>query len=262
MTRLSLTRRALAVALPVILNTQAPASNAAAVQTWRLLNGEVSLPVPIACDGVELRDPVLVGSGSSGAVFAVRASAPHPPVAVLKVGWEGRAQASIENERRVLQHLNRADVPGVETVLAACSPAGGAGSSRTALLLSPLVEDPVERIEEINGDDAQRRAAVCLAETVVRILAARVATLDVQLLADRRTGTPLLVDFTEARIFPRGRELGSTDVALVGSFVSEMDALIPQGELQRLFSTRIKQALKEYPLDPELQDVAVAGFGL
>jgi hypothetical protein len=263
MTRLSLARRAVALVLPAVLSTRAPPGGATSLRTYTTLNGEVSLPSSFTCGAFELHNPVLVGSGSSGAVFEVQSSTPLPPVSALKVSWAGRAQTSVENERRVLQHLNRANVTGVETLHASCALAGDLDSPRTALLLSPFVERPVERIADLKSDEARQRAVVGLADTVVQLLAARVATVDVQLLADSATGKPLLVDFTEARILQSDLELSSSaDLALVSGFLSEADALVPDGPLRRRFAVRVMQALLQHPLDPTLQEMVVSGLGL
>jgi hypothetical protein len=44
------------------------------MQAWKLGNGEVELPDPLAIAGLQLQHPRLLGSGGGGAVFSMDAS--------------------------------------------------------------------------------------------------------------------------------------------------------------------------------------------
>jgi hypothetical protein len=246
----AVSRRALLA--PVLSACLFPAGQVLADETWRLANGAVTVPERWSCGGMELAAPELVGSGSSGAVFSSLSGTSRVAV---KISWATRgAVTSVENERRIIAHLNMAGATGVEKLVAACKLDG----QRTVLVLAPLVEDPVESIDDLSSPTAQARAADGLAMSLVQMLAARVATTDVQLLADA-SGEPLLVDFTEAKIMPTGE----ADMALVNSFVAEIDALFPAtGVVRERFIVAVSAALRTVQLEPDLEDALRVGLGL
>ena len=207
-------------------------------------------------------EPSLVGSGSSSAVFGI-SSADGARVAV-KIAWPGRASATVENEGKVLSALNRNSVQGVCKLRGACKLPG---SDRVVLVLDPLVPAPtIDRIESLASVPLQFKAVEGLGIALVQILAASVATTDVQILVNGASGVPLLIDFSEARLLgtaPGG--ISDLDIALAVSFVSEVDALVPsQGALRRHFLTTVAATLRSpgLALKAELEEALIAQLGL
>eukprot|EP00310_Coccolithus_braarudii_P019112 CAMPEP_0183342712 /NCGR_PEP_ID=MMETSP0164_2-20130417/8774_1 /TAXON_ID=221442 /ORGANISM="Coccolithus pelagicus ssp braarudi, Strain PLY182g" /LENGTH=262 /DNA_ID=CAMNT_0025513381 /DNA_START=1 /DNA_END=786 /DNA_ORIENTATION=- len=253
-------RRAALVHLPALLlpGLHVP-SRPACAGIWNF--GEIQAPG--TCEGIALGSPELIGSGSSGAVFAADASTRIrsrvggvPSRVAMKVSWGGAAAESVQNERRILERLASHAVPGVETVLASCS-YPGADHQRTVLILSPLVVAPVVRVDELKPS-VQPRAVDDLATTLVLMLSAGVATADVQLLADGSSGEPLLVDMTEARILESPPTF--LDLALANGFISEIRALIPQSQAAR-FEVAISRELQAARLEPLLLEALCDGLG-
>lgn len=245
------TRRAVLLAPLACLNS-IPAH--AISQIFRLNNGEVLLPQPWICDTFSLADPTLLGSGGSGAVFSMSTEADEK--VAVKVSW-ANAASSVINEGKVLRALNKAGVEGVEQLRGSCMLPG----NRVVLVLSPLVERPIERIEALPSS-GQMRAVEGLASTLVQMLAARVATTDVQLLADGSSGVSLLIDLSEASILG-SEELSELDIALASSFVAEVDALVPStGALRQTFLARVMRAMRTSPPCAELAEVLTGGLGL
>jgi hypothetical protein len=244
--------------------TQRLPAHADGRSSYRLANGEVTVPDrPWECGGIQLvGEPSLVGSGSSSAVFGI-SSADGARVAV-KIAWPGRASATVENEGKVLSALNRNSVQGVCKLRGACKLPG---SDRVVLVLDPLVPAPtIDRIESLASVPLQFKAVEGLGIALVQILAASVATTDVQILVNGASGVPLLIDFSEARLLgtaPGG--ISDLDVALAVSFVSEVDALVPsQGALRRHFLTTVAATLRSpgLALKAELEEALIAQLGL
>jgi hypothetical protein len=92
-------------------------------QNWKLGNGDVELPDPLAIAGLQLQHPRLLGSGGGGAVFSMEDVSKNVPSSksatgnvAVKVSWR-RSAASVENECHVLQLLQESSVSGVEICL-------------------------------------------------------------------------------------------------------------------------------------------------
>ena len=220
-----------------------PAAAEVAVSSWQLNNGEVSIAAPFDCGAVHLSgEPRLLGSGSSGSVFAMDATGAGVPGRVaLKVSWATPgAAAAVRNEMRILEQLNGID--GVDILHASCAySTRGPDANRVMLVLSPLVESAVERVSELDGA-MQQRAVDGLASVLVNMLAARVASADVQLLIAPSTGRILLVDLTEARLLA-SPEPSFADLALANSFIGEVLASVPDGLYDR-FEKQVAAAVK------------------
>jgi hypothetical protein len=232
--------------------------------SYNLANGAVTVPPrPWTCGATTLvGEPSLVGSGSSSAVFGMMTDG-NMPVAV-KISWPGGASASVENERKVLEALNENGVKGVCRLRGSCTLPG---STRVVLVLDPLVPPPVvDRVESLSLP-LQLTAAEGLGASLAQILAARVATTDVQMLIDGASGVPLLIDFSEARLLGSQADgrMSELDLALASSFVSEVDALVPsEGVLRSRFLQSVAATLRsaKVSLPADLEDVLTGQLGL
>ena len=212
-------------------------------QEWTLGNGNVKLPIPLRMGDWTLQDPVLLGTGGGGAVFSMTSSSTGTSRVALKVSWESSA-SSVRNECQILQSLEQHQVSGVEQCLASAPYPENRSHQRIMIVMTPVFEDRtlVNSIRDIPSSDLQQKATQQVIRTLLEMLAARVATTDVQPLISADTGRVLLIDMTEAQQFPKTPSF--LDLALCGSFVSEMMALIP--ESMHEFSAMVfDEALKE-----------------
>ena len=98
----------------------------------------------------------------------------------------------------------------------------------------------VEAIPTLPNDAKEQREAVRqIAATVVQMLAANIATIDVQPLMDPNTGNVIFIDMTEAQeLIP---PFSFLDKVLMRSFVAEMVALVPE----RFVDTASKAVMDE-----------------
>jgi len=198
-----------------------PSSTLAAQFEWNLGNGVVRLEDTLAFPNQKpLHRPRLLGSGGGGAVFSFDESN-----VVVKVSWTGSAE-SVERECSVLKTLENSKVEGVERCLGQARYLDD--NRRVMIAMEPLMEDAVASPMEV--DKALRLHAVhCIVRTMVQMLAANVATVDVQPLISKQTGNVIFIDLTEAKELKP--PLSFLDVALISSFCTEMAALIPDSLL-------------------------------
>lgn len=240
-------------------------ASSTATTSWNLANGAVTLPATFACGPLDLAELSIAGSGASGAVFAAAASlAGRPARVAVKVSWPGAATAAVANEQAVLERLSAHGAPGFERVLGACaydelggSATRSAATGRRLLALSPFVTDAAERVDELPAP-LQRVAVRGLAASLVGALSASVATVDVQLLVERATGVPTLVDLTEGRVIlgPEDTPLSGPDLALATGFIIEVSALVPE-PLRAEFEARVAEYARNRPPRPELAQLLV-----
>jgi len=97
------------------------------------------------------------------------------------------------------------------------------------IVLQPVMEDTASLVNSIGlipSNELQQQATQQVIRTMLQMLAAQVATTDVQPLISATTGHVLFIDMTEAQII--AREPSSLELALCRSFVSEMMVLIPE----------------------------------
>jgi hypothetical protein len=218
-------------------------------QAWKLGNGEVELPDPLAIAGLQLRHPRLLGSGGGGAVFSMenaksnKNNAPSSKSKVaVKVSWQHSA-VSVENECRILQLLQDSSVSGVETCLGQAP--YPTDPTRVMIALQPVFTQDdviVNSVSEIIGLDQQSRAVKSIVKTMVEMLAVRTVTTDVQPLISQQTGDVLFIDLTEAKVLASD-DISVVDLSLASSFVSEMLSRIPD-TLQDIASKSLWQELQ------------------
>ena len=107
------------------------------------------------------------------------------------------------------------------------------------------------------GGKLQIRAATDVARTTVRMLAAGVATVDVQALISRDTGAVTFVDMTEARVL--SSPPSPLDMATAVGFVTEMMILIPESSKGEASGTMLEELRmldnRGVPLSKELCDL-------
>ena len=154
----------------------------------------------------------------------------------LKVSWESSTE-SVRTECKMLQRLEEHHVTGVEQCLAMDTYPGTVTKTyntqqqqqRTMIVLQPVMEDTASLVNSIGlipSNELQQQATQQVIRTMLQMLAAQVATTDVQPLISATTGHVLFIDMTEAQII--AREPSSLELALCRSFVSEMMVLIPE----------------------------------
>jgi hypothetical protein len=205
-------------------------------QTWKLGNGDVELPDPLAIAGLQLQHPRLLGSGGGGAVFSMEDVSKKAPSSkstatsnvAVKVSWR-RSAASVENECHVLQRLQESSVSGVETCLGQAP--YPTDPTRVMIALQPVFTQDdvmVNSISDIIGLDQQSRAVRSIVKNMMEMLAARTVTTDVQPLLSQKTGDVLFIDLTEAKVILASVDtISVVDLSLASSFVSEMLSRIP-----------------------------------
>jgi hypothetical protein len=204
-------------------------------QTWKLGNGDVELPDPLAIAGLQLQHPRLLGSGGGGAVFSMEDVSKNVPSSksatgnvAVKVSWR-RSAASVENECHVLQRLQESSVSGVETCLGQAP--YPTDPTRVMIALQPVFTQDdvmVNSVSDIIGLDQQSRAVRSIVKNMMEMLAARTVTTDVQPLLSQKTGDVLFIDLTEAKVILASVDtISVVDLSLASSFVSEMLSRIP-----------------------------------
>lgn len=249
------------------LDAITPTASAALEQSfyynWQFgSNGNVILPaVTQIGDQLRLKNPVLLGSGGGGAVFAMESVSgdSSAPVA-LKVSWKGSANA-VARECRILQALaarqaTTTDDPSFSSleVCLGMAPYPFDNAGRTMIALQPVFADEqVANIEDLLPDRQRLETAVTsVIQTMMQLLSAGIVTADVQPLISRATGRILFIDFTEASQLEcassnsRKNDLCDADQAAVSNFVSEMMALIPSDQQETTASTFLHRELRHY----------------
>lgn len=216
---------------------------AASATTWNLANGRVALPDAFSCGAERLASLELAGSGGSGAVFAARRARSATRVAV-KVSWAGSASVGVRHEADIYARLGMNAVASVPRLLAICeyssldSPgpestriltASSASQSalpseRVVLVLDPFIESAESSFEGLDAITAERAAAL-LGVAVVGVLAAGVASTDVQVLIDPSDGTLRLIDLSEAIVLESPPSF--LQLATARGFCAEAAALVP-----------------------------------
>jgi hypothetical protein len=210
-------------------------------------NGSVKLENPMEVllpqgTNAKLQDPRFLGSGGGGAVFGY--SWREPPKgssstsAVVKISWL-RSATSVRNECQILQLLQKRQVSGVETCLASLDYSDD--PRRAMIVLEPLVEESVSTVSEL-PPKLQAKAVDQLIRTMIQMLAANVVTTDVQALISTNTGDVLLMDMTEARVMTTPPTF--VDIALVGSFCSEIFNLVPEKLVPAASTSLVSELMK------------------
>lgn len=195
------------------------------VLSWQLPNGSVELSNPLTSfSQYKLTNPILLGAGGGGAVFATHPmNGPNNNADVaLKISWV-RSASSVERECKVFQELETKQARNVERCLG--METYPLDSQRVMIALQPVVENAVSRIDKINPN-VQPLAVQAIVRTFLDMLHANVVTTDVQTLMDKETGEVLFIDMTEAQTLATPTP-SYLELALASSFVSEIIALIP-----------------------------------
>lgn len=238
--------------------------------------GGGKLQPQVVCGEYTLSDLTFVGSGGGGQVFSVSSrTSPSVPSetdsdTLLKISWPGPSATTIRNECNVLQHLKAAGVSGVEECLTECVLGGNGIESATYMVRDGdgrisgqvgIVKRPFFRANNptmsvvSTFEDLSREAAAAaasqLVRTVVEMLTAGVASMDVQLLIDPSSGRLLMIDLSEAKIFERASSPSFLEVALSKAFASEALAYLPDN-----FDVRLAAVRAEYAV---LRDIARQG---
>ncbi len=214
--------------------TRAIASNS--VKVWELPNGQVETPNPLTLfPSYKLRNPSFLGSGGGGAVFSYYDDDSNKDIAI-KFSWV-RSAKSVERECDVLKvleagsNINRSEGNNLSPTRNVEKCLGmeryGPDPRRVVIALEPVVDNvrAVSTVAEVDKEK-QTIAVEAIVCTMVDMLAANVVTTDVQPLINRETGEVLFIDMTEAQIMS-SPDPSFLDLALTGSFCSEMAALIP-----------------------------------
>ncbi|KAL3918507.1 MAG: hypothetical protein SGARI_007451 [Bacillariaceae sp.] len=137
---------------------------------------------------------------------------------------------------------------------------------RVVIAMEPYLEDTVSNIAELPPDVASI-ATRNLIKTVVEMLAARVATVDVQPLISKRSGELILIDMTEARMLAKDG-LSSIEKAIVTEFCTEIVALIPDSLLEdaseslKQEASRLKQMTSGVLLQEDVRCILEATLGI
>jgi hypothetical protein len=95
------------------------------------------------------------------------------------------------------------------------------------IVVSPYVRDAVASVNELASDDAQAKAVQQISTTLVQMLAHNIVTIDVQPLIAQSSGDVVFIDMTEAQVLQPSSS-SFLNQALIGSFTTEMLALIPE----------------------------------
>ena len=236
----------------------------ATMNEWHLMNGQVRLPdtielnLPTAAvlseiatqqnSHLKLKHPTFIGAGSGGAVFRFNEDDGAASDMLLKVSWSGSTR-SVQRECYMLQRLEENGVSASERCLGQFpyyydqKLGGQDDQGRIMIVLTPYVREAVASVEAIptlpNDAKEQREAVRQIAATVVQMLAANIATIDVQPLMDPNTGNVIFIDMTEAQeLIP---PFSFLDKVLMRSFVAEMVALVPE----RFVDTASKAVMDE-----------------
>lgn len=190
--------------------------------SWQLPNGAVELSDPLASfSRYKLTNPILLGSGGGGAVFATHPlTGPNSDIAV-KISWV-RSASSVERECKVLQDLELKHTRNVERCLG--METYPPDRKRVMIALKPVVDNAVASVDQIN-QDVQPLAVQSIVRTLLDMLNANVVTADVQTLMEKETGSVVFIDMTEAQTMASPPSF--LDLALASSFCSEIIALIP-----------------------------------
>mmetsp|Transcript_36291 Transcript_36291/g.36962 ORF Transcript_36291/g.36962 Transcript_36291/m.36962 type:complete len:296 (-) Transcript_36291:12-899(-) len=220
--------------------------------TWELLNGPVALPNTFNCDGLQIRQPELLGSGGGGSVFKVNIkSNSEEGYAILKVGWP-KSIKSIENECSVLKYMYKnGPVYGTEKCIASCDLSDETDNSHNykptnlphkMILMTPYVppESAVSSItalssSPISSNEVIKTAISNLIHILLDMLSTGVVSSDIQILVNKENGNILMIDMTEARIFPL-TEISENELA-IRNFISEILTMIPNDQLDSLHSS-------------------------
>lgn len=222
--------------------------------SWNFGEGRtVQLSTPLVFSKRQLTDPTLLGVGGSGAVFAMTATptdGSQVSSLAVKVSWSSSAD-SVDKECRILRTLEKYSVHHVERCLD--RQAYPIDPSRVIILLQPVVEsDASNRIDNLESNNAQARATQQLMQTLVEMLAVGVVTTDVQILVSPVSGDMILIDLTEARVL--SSPLSVLDMALAGSFCSEMLSLVPPA-MSKVADLALDEALALNHLDDGLSQL-------
>eukprot|EP00747_Dinoflagellata_sp_TGD_P036086 gnl/TRDRNA2_/TRDRNA2_138265_c0_seq3.p1 gnl/TRDRNA2_/TRDRNA2_138265_c0~~gnl/TRDRNA2_/TRDRNA2_138265_c0_seq3.p1 ORF type:complete len:243 (+),score=25.14 gnl/TRDRNA2_/TRDRNA2_138265_c0_seq3:119-847(+) len=207
---------------------------------WQLSNGDVQLTDPLASfSSMKLQHPQLLGSGGGGAVFSFERSGEEVSKGqvAVKVSWLP-STTSVESECKILQVMEERQVRGVEKCLD--MERYPADTRRVMIALEPVVDDSISSIDGVD-EGLQAHAVISVVRTMVDMLAANVATVDVQPLISRQTGDVLFIDMTAARAISQPPSF--LDRALVSSFCSEMLSLIPES-LNEVASEALREELQ------------------
>ena len=229
----------------------------AVTRDFEFSNGHVRIEEPLIVQTKEkslrLKNPVLIGYGGGGAVFAFSDDDHKNPqldgvsmTPLIKISWANSAD-SVRKECQILQYLESKGVMHTEQCWTSL-PYPHDGDDRVMIVVAPFVPNAVASVAELASTSLQRTAVEQISQFLVQMLAQHVITIDVQPLISPETGQVTFIDLTEAKILSSSDDDTFTDQTLVASFCAEMVALIPEewatvaaetvrNEIQRLTSS-------------------------
>ena len=167
--------------------------------------------LPEVCGRTRLEEYDQQGRGGTGLVFRA-ISQNHKPLAV-KLSWPTTV-ASVRKECKVLQHLEKYHVEGVERCIDSCDTAGQSPQlqSQAMIVLDPFFAPPSTATLSNLTPPIQLIAVKSLTTTIVQMLLAGVATSDLQPLINPVSGSSLLIDLSEAVIFTDPKQPTERDI--------------------------------------------------
>ena len=249
------------------------------VQEWQLMNGQVRLPSSLQLtiiknnhqnDGkgatstatttfLTLKNPTLIGAGGGGSVFAFDnnnkdqlpatasdSASPKLSDILIKVSWKGSTE-TVQKECQTLQLLEEYHIEGVERCRGQVPYLYNAqdGDNRVMIVVEPYVPDAVASVIEVPNHDNNNNKRVYvvqqIARTLIQMLAHNIVTIDVQPLISQTTGQVIFIDMTEAQRLQT--PFTFLDTAVMGSFITEMLALIPE-ELAPVAAQTMREELQ------------------
>eukprot|EP00977_Amphora_coffeiformis_P001379 scaffold286_cov169-Amphora_coffeaeformis.AAC.23 len=249
-------------------------------------NGHVQIDEPLILNlshsknhrSFKLVHPVLVGYGGGGSVYAFdyaddddnnnkEDDATTPPL--VKISWSDSAD-SVRRECTTLQYLESKGVISVERCLGAVpyphqdddaeDGSGNNKNNRVMIAVTPYVADAVASVRELETAAQQTKAVQQIAQTLVQMLAHDIVTIDVQPLISQTTADVIFIDMTEAVVLHP--PFSFLDQTLLGSFCSEMLALIPDDDesLVRVAAASVRAEVERLAaqgtqLSPEARDI-------
>jgi hypothetical protein len=220
-----------------------------------VINDKDAKPQTAVCNEISLSSFAKAGAGGSGIVFSATTlrKDQNPPIsAAVKVSWTSTTD-SVLRECEILKLLERSNVQGVEKCIGDCTwseddprvprelltsiasrdsaSTGSRSKTHQVIVKTPFFASkrlPVGSLDDVDSDGSKVVAVRRLVSTMVQMLAAGLATSDLQPLIDPDTGSLLLVDLSEAVTFDP-KSPSDSDILAVLNFVSETNSLLQAG---------------------------------
>lgn len=204
------------------------------------------------CTNYESLD-YLGSGGSSEGVYKVKLD--NGASGIVKKGRVGDSVISLlRNECNTLHLLAAAGVENIEKCETLCP---SATQNSIDIVLTPYFrgEGSIDSIT-VPSIQARQTATRKLMRTVAQcIISAKVASSDLQILVEPKTGDLLVIDFTEAKTWA-GQVPDSLTVSQIRSFLSEAFSLIPV-DCQEIAKKSLGDAVEELQLKHDGMEISV-----